>query len=128
MAAKQRRRKFLKQLLCCLVTGAPLLLGTSNSPRAQDADDSFQGYLEREPQRQASQAVVQRFINAAIAKDIRTLKRFLGGPIARRAGPEGVERYLVDVVVPFYAKHKAVGRSITVSTAVDEDGNHGFAF
>jgi len=128
MIPKQSRWVRLNKLVCCLITGTLLLFCNMTLPRAQDKDDSFQGYMAREPQRQASQAVVQRFIDAAIARDLDTLKRLVGGPIARRAGPESVEHYLHDVVVPFFANHNAVGRSTTISTAIDEAGNTGFAF
>src|SRR3954447_8105707 len=128
MNSNRSRWTLLNQLLFYLIAAALILLGNVTSPRAQDKDNSFGGYLEREPQRQASQAIVQRFIDAAIARDVQTLIRLVGGPIAKRAGPEGVERYLNDVVLPFFANHKAVGRSKTISTSVDEAGNPGFAF
>src|SRR3954467_794835 len=123
MAPKQSRWIVLEQLLCWLILCTILVLGNVTSPSAQDEEDSFQGYLERDPQRQASQAVVQKFIDAAIAKDVQTLKRLIGGPISGRVGPEAIERYLSEVVVPFFAKHNVVGRSTTISTAIDEDGS-----
>ena len=128
MILKQSRWIRLNKLVCCLITGTLLLFCNMTLPRAQDKNGSFQGYMAREPQRQASQAVVQRFIDAAIARDLDTLKRLVGGPIARRAGPEGIERYLNDVVVPFFANHNELGRSTTISTAIDEAGNKGFVF
>src|SRR3954451_7589872 len=39
----------------------------------------------------------------------------MGGPLVERAGPEGVERYLRDVVVPFFANHNSIGRSVTTA-------------
>jgi len=82
----------------------------------------------QEPQKRASEAVAQEFINAAIAGDLPTLKRLMGGPLVERAGPEGVEHYLRDEVVPFFANHDSIGRSVTTAGAVDENGYRGFSF
>src|SRR5690349_11862889 len=90
MDLKKPKWASLQKLAWCLAAGTLLLSSSATLTRAQDLDGSFQSYMAQEPQKRASEAVAREFINAAVAGDLPTLKRLVGGPLAERAGPEGV--------------------------------------
>jgi hypothetical protein len=71
------------------------------------------------------QRVADEFIAAAAAGDMSRTRHMISPAIASASGPEAVERYLTDQVLPFFADFKSIGSSITISRTA---GAVGFVF
>jgi hypothetical protein len=111
---------------------ALLLSGTSLDAQRVDpwrpGDESFEGYMAREPLAKAAEAVVHKFVDAAVAKNIPALIQSTSPTSLEANGQANVERSLTEAVVPFFADHKEFGRSTTIAAVRDTSGHAGFAF
>ncbi len=70
-------------------------------------------------------SVADEFIAAAAAGDATKVARMISPAAAATTGPEGVDRFLTEEVLPFFAQFKEIGRSITVARTA---GTPGFVF
>ena len=61
-------------------------------------------------------AVAEQFVAAAAAHDAGKLERMLSPAAAARAGKEAMQKVLNGQVIPFFADHKEIGRSVTTTT------------
>ena len=84
--------------------------------------------LDMAAQSPAYRAVAERFIAAAAARDASGLEKMLSPAIAARAGKEGVQKVISGQILPFFAEHKEIGRTVTTSNTTDGSGNTGFAY
>jgi hypothetical protein len=73
-------------------------------------------------------AAAEQFVAAAAARDSAKLEKMLSPAITARTGKEGVQKFLSGQVIPFFADHKEVGRSVTTTNTTDANGNAGFAY
>ena len=73
-------------------------------------------------------AIAEQFVMAAAARDSVRLEKMLSPAVTARTGKEGVQKFLTGQVVPFFADHKEIGRSVTTTNTSDASGNAGFAY
>ncbi|MCB5174879.1 hypothetical protein [Microvirga lenta] len=124
----------LARCLSRSVLGLQILLWGAASAQAQGVDpwkpndDSFEGYMAREPMRREAEALASTFIETARAGNTAELLRMVSPTSVQTSGRENVERHLDRAVVPFFAQHRDFGRSTTTSTAKSASGHFGFAF
>jgi len=127
-------RRRLHRILCRVLLGVHVLAFWTIAPHAQGADpwkpndNSFEGFMAREPMRRDAEALALKFVEAAVAKNRPELLGMLSPESVAAVGQGNAEIYLDQSVIPFFASHKEFGRSTTVSTARDANGNIGFAF
>ncbi len=76
----------------------------------------------------AYRLIAERFVAAAAARDVKALENLLSPAISARAGKEGIQKILNEQVLPFFADHKEIGRSVTTTNTTDATGNRGFTF
>jgi hypothetical protein len=84
--------------------------------------------MARQPLAKAAEAVMFGFIESAVAQDIAALLRMASPTSVAVTGQANTEQYLRQVVVPFFASHKAFGRSTTTATVRAKNGHVGFGF
>lgn len=72
--------------------------------------------------------VAERFVAAAAARDSIGVEKMLSPAIVARAGKEGVQKVIGGQILPFFAEHKEIGRSVTTTNTTDGSGNTGFAY
>ncbi len=73
-------------------------------------------------------AVAEQFVAAAAARDPGKLEKMLSPAAVSRAGKEALQKVLNGQVIPFFADHKEIGRSVTTTNTTDAGGNAGFAY
>lgn len=73
-------------------------------------------------------SVAEQFVAAAAAKDSANLEKMLSPALAARTGKEAIQKVMNEQVIPFFADHKEIGRSVTTTNTTDASGNRGFAF
>jgi hypothetical protein len=81
--------------------------------------------FEMAAQEQPFLRVAEAFISAAAAGERDKIARMLSPAITGRTGPEGVERFLTDEVLPFFAPYKELARSVSITRTAEVTG---FAF
>jgi len=77
------------------------------------------------PGSESFRQVAEEFIAAAAAGNMAKMMRMISPDMVRRTGREGVERYLADNVLPFFAQFKETGRSTSITRTA---GVPGFVF
>jgi len=77
------------------------------------------------PGSESFRQVAEEFIAAAAAGEMAKMTRMISPDMVRRTGREGVERYLADNVLPFFAQFKETGRSTSITRTA---GVPGFVF
>jgi hypothetical protein len=67
-------------------------------------------------------SVAEEFVAAAAASDRTKIARMLSPAIAATTGAEGVERFLTDEVLPFFAPFKEFAGSVSITRTADVTG------
>lgn len=81
--------------------------------------------MEMAGQEEPFRSVAEAFVAAAAVGDATKATAMISPAAAAKSGPEGVERYLADVVLPFFEPLKEIAGSVTVTRTADVTG---FAF
>ena len=76
----------------------------------------------------AYRLVAERFVAAAAARDVEALETVLSPTISARAGKEGVKKVLNEQILPFFADHKEIGRSVSTTGTIAATGNRSYTF
>lgn len=66
--------------------------------------------------------IADDFISAAVAGDAAKAAQMISPAIAAKTGREGVDRYLAEQVLPFFAQLTEIGRSVTVTRTAEVTG------
>jgi hypothetical protein len=106
-----------------LITAFYVLLGSialAQGPSREELD-----MAARAPE---YRTVAEQFVSAAAAKDPAKLEKMLSPALSARTGKEAIQKVLSGQVIPFFADHKEIGRSVTTTNTTDASGNSGFAF
>ena len=99
---------------CWLAPGPPFAPARAGPP-------AFEMSVQEGPFR----SVAEELVAAAAAGDKTKIARMLSPAIAATTGAEGVERFLTDEVLPFFAPFKEIAGSVTVTRTAEVTG---FAF
>ena len=105
--------------IAAVLTG--ILLVSPPGGRAQGNPPPVEMSAQQEP----FLAIAHQFMAAAAAGDTAKAKALISLATAARAGPEGVEQYMAQQVLPFFGAFKEVGKSVTVTRTAEVTG---FAF
>jgi hypothetical protein len=68
------------------------------------------------------------FVASALAGDAARARGMLSPALIARSGEEAIRRALETQILPFFARGKAPGKSVTVTRTTDAAGQQGFAF
>lgn len=119
------RRRFGTALPCSLVCAlaAAALAATAQVPA--QAQTRTPMAIESPAADAPFRKLADAFMAAAAAGDAARATRMISPAIAAKTGPEGVQRFLTEEVLPFFAQFKEVGRSVTIARTADMPG---FAF
>lgn len=79
---------------------------------------------EAAPMRQ----VAERFIDRAMAGDGKAAGAMLSRVLVERSGEAQIQQALSGQILPFFARGREVGRSVTIARTTDAAGQGGFAF
>ena len=79
---------------------------------------------DAEPFRRTADA----FVASALAGDAAQAQAMLSPALVSRSGEAAIRRALDTQILPFFARGKAPGRSVTVTRTTDAAGQQGYAF
>lgn len=79
---------------------------------------------EAAPMRQ----LAERFIDRAMAGDAKAAAAMLSRALVERSGEASIQQALAGQILPFFARGREVGRSVTIARTTDAAGQGGFAF
>ena len=68
------------------------------------------------------------FVASALAGDAARTQSMLSPALVARSGEQAIRRALDTQILPFFARGKAPGKSVTVTRTTDAAGQQGFAF
>jgi hypothetical protein len=68
------------------------------------------------------------FVASALAGDAARTQAMLSPALVARSGEAAIQRALESQILPFFARGKAPGKSVTVTRTTDAAGQQGFAF
>ena len=94
-------------------------------PRQQP---TFQDYLEMSARSGAFRAAADDFIAAAVAGDATKSMALISRNAINSVGQESAQSYLTTQVLPFFARFKELGKSVTIAPTSDRFGSTGFVF
>jgi hypothetical protein len=106
--------------IAAMLTGILLV-----SPPGGKAQGKSPPGLDVSVQQEPFLALAHQFMAAAAAGDAAKAKALISPATAARAGPEGVEQYMAQQVLPFFGEFKDIGKSVTVTRTAEVTG---FAF
>ncbi len=120
IAMHSPRRNLLASLLCASLA-ASLACG---SARATDMAGYLRMTEDAAPMRQLADAFVAR----AMAGDGSATTAMLSRALVERSGEVSARRIVDTQILPFFARGRELGRSVTVARTTDAAGQGGFAF
>ena len=106
-----------------LITAFYVLLGSLALAQGPSREE-----LEMAARSPEYRTVAEQFVAAAAAKDAAKLEKMLSPTLSARTGKEAIQKVFTGQVIPFFADHKEIGRSVTTTNTSDANGNAGFAF
>ncbi|HLL18639.1 MAG TPA: hypothetical protein VK439_07650 [Rubrivivax sp.] len=101
-----------------------LLAALALPARAQDTAADILMAEQAAPLRR----LADQFVSRAIAGDAAALQAMFSPALVERTGSANVQRVLQQQIVPFFAKARGQGRSVTTTRTTDVSGSQGFAF
>ena len=108
-----------------LVVVAAALTGVLLVSPPGGAQDHGPPAFEMSAEQGPFRSVAEAFVAAAATGDAAKATALISPATAAKAGPEGVERYMGDRVLPFFGQLKEIAKSVTVTRTAEVTG---FAF
>ena len=115
----------LSQAALCLLAAALLQLP---APAAAQAAPSIAADLQMAQDAAPFRRAADAFVASALAGDAARTQAMLSPALVGRSGEAAIRRALETQILPFFAKGKAPGKSVTVTRTTDAAGQQGFAF
>ena len=109
-----------------LALASALLL--AQAPAAAQATQSVAADLRMAQDAEPFRRTADAFVASALAGDAARAQAMLSPALVARSGEAAIRRALDTQILPFFARGKAPGRSVTVTRTTDAAGQQGFAF
>jgi hypothetical protein len=111
-------------VLCALATA----LLAAQAPAAAQATQSVAADLRMAQEAEPFRRIADAFVASALAGDAAQAQALLSPALVSRTGEAAIRRALDTQILPFFARGKAPGRSVTVTRTTDAAGQQGYAF
>ena len=98
------------------------------TPAAAQATQSVAADLRMAQDAEPFRRTADAFVASALAGDAAQTQAMLSPTLVARSGEAAIRRALDTQILPFFARGKAPGRSVTVTRTTDAAGQQGFAF
>ena len=108
----------------CLLAAALLQVPSLASAQATPVAADLRMAQDAAPFRRTADA----FVASALAGDAARTQSMLSPALVARSGEQAIRRALDTQILPFFARGKAPGKSVTVTRTTDAAGQQGFAF
>ena len=100
----------------------------AQAPAAAQATQSVATDLRMAQDAEPFRRTADAFVASALAGDAAQTQAMLSPTLVARSGEAAIRRALDTQILPFFARGKAPGRSVTVTRTTDAAGQQGFAF
>jgi hypothetical protein len=104
------------------------VLLSAQAPAAAQATPSVAADLQMAQDAEPFRRAADAFVASALAGDAARTQALLSPALVSRTGDAAIRRALDTQILPFFARGKAPGRSVTVARTTDAAGQQGFAF
>ena len=115
----------LSHLVLWALAGALLLI---QAPAAAQATQSVAADLRMAQDAEPFRRTADAFVASALAGDAAQAQAMLSPTLVSHSGEAAIRRALDTQILPFFARGKAPGRSVTVTRTTDAAGQQGYAF
>ena len=100
----------------------------AQTPAAAQATQSVAADLRMAQDAEPFRRTADAFVASALAGDAAQAQAMLSPALVSRSGEATIRRALDTQILPFFARGKAPGRSVTVTRTTDAAGQQGYAF
>ena len=100
----------------------------AQTPAAAQATQSVAADLRMAQDAEPFRRTADAFVASALAGDAAQAQAMLSPTLVARSGEAAIRRALDTQILPFFARGKAPGRSVTVTRTTDAAGQQGYAF
>ena len=127
-SAARRSETLMPQRFHPVLWALATALLVAQTPAAAQATQSVAADLRMAQDAEPFRRTADAFVASALAGDAAQAQAMLSPALVSRSGEATIRRALDTQILPFFARGKAPGRSVTVTRTTDAAGQQGYAF